>query len=104
MYAQDNNSLPVWIILSQAHHHISTNSQPFLVGIVSELAYKCGKHEYGPQRRPDGTLIFFGVNVTDVSHSFSSDEFNDLGPRGQAYIFQERESALVSLTHHDLAT
>ena len=35
MYAQDNNSLPVWIILSPAHHHISTNSQPFLVGIVS---------------------------------------------------------------------
>ena len=35
MYAQDNNSLPVWIISSQAHHHISTNSHPFLVGIVS---------------------------------------------------------------------
>ena len=35
MYAQDNNSLPVWIILSPAYHHISTNSQPFLVGIVS---------------------------------------------------------------------
>ena len=35
MYAQDNNSLPVWIILSPAHHHIYTNSQPFLVGIVS---------------------------------------------------------------------
>ena len=35
MYAQDNNSLPVWIILSRAYHHISINSQPFLVGIVS---------------------------------------------------------------------
>ena len=35
MYAQDNNSLPAWIILSPAHHHISINSQPFLVGIVS---------------------------------------------------------------------
>ena len=35
MYAQDNKSLPVWIILSQAHHHISTNSHPFLVGIIS---------------------------------------------------------------------
>ena len=35
MYAQDNNSLPVWIILSPGHHHISINSQPFLVGIVS---------------------------------------------------------------------
>ena len=29
------HSLPVWIISSQTHHHISTNSQPFLVGIVS---------------------------------------------------------------------
>ena len=29
-------SLPVWIILSQLHHRISTNSQPFLVGIVSK--------------------------------------------------------------------
>ena len=28
-------SLPVWIISSQLHHRISTNSQPFLVGIVS---------------------------------------------------------------------
>ena len=27
--------LPVWIISSQVHHRISTNSQPFLVGIVS---------------------------------------------------------------------
>ena len=38
MYAQDNNSLPVWIILSPAHHHISINSQPFLVGIVSVMS------------------------------------------------------------------
>ena len=36
MYAQDNNPLPVWIILSPAYHHISINSQPFLVGIVSQ--------------------------------------------------------------------
>ena len=35
MYAQDNNSLPVWFILSPAYHDISINSQPFLVGIVS---------------------------------------------------------------------
>ena len=35
--------------------------------------------------------------MTDVSCSFSSDEFNDLGPRGQAYIFQERER--LGLTH-----
>ena len=36
VYAQDNNTLPVWIISSQAHHHISINSQTFLVGIVSD--------------------------------------------------------------------
>ena len=36
MYAQDNDSLPVWFILSAAYHHISINSQPFLVGIVSK--------------------------------------------------------------------
>ena len=30
------HSLPVWIISSQVHHRISTNSQPFLVGIVSD--------------------------------------------------------------------
>ena len=35
MYAQDNNSLPVWFILSPAYHHISISSQPFLVRIVS---------------------------------------------------------------------
>ena len=29
------HSLPVWIISSQVHHRISTNSQPFSVGIVS---------------------------------------------------------------------
>ena len=30
------HSLPVWIISSQIHHLISTNSQPFSVGIVSQ--------------------------------------------------------------------
>ena len=57
MYAQDNNSLPVWIILSPAHHHISINSQPFLVGIVSEVdeirpleEYMECKIDYDPQK------------------------------------------------------
>ena len=31
------HSLPVWIISSQVHHCISTNSQSFLVGIVSYM-------------------------------------------------------------------
>ena len=35
MYAQDNNSLPVWILVTSLPNHISINSQPFLVGIVS---------------------------------------------------------------------
>ena len=39
MYAQDNNSLPVWFILSPAYHHISINSHPFLLGIVSQTTH-----------------------------------------------------------------
>ena len=65
MYAQDNNSLPVWIISSQAHHHISINSQPFLVGIISskyhlkvkgdgKLTYHLGA-DYCED--PDGTFV-----------------------------------------------
>ena len=46
VYAQDNNSLPVWIISSQAHHHISINSQPFLVGIVSQKDQRVFLHGY----------------------------------------------------------
>ena len=41
-------------------------------------------------RRPDGTAVYFGVDVTDVSRTFSNQEMSDLGPRGQAYVFQER--------------
>ena len=44
MYAQDNNSLPVWIILSPAHHHISINSQQFLVRIVSTHYVDANQH------------------------------------------------------------
>ena len=43
MYAQDNNPLPVWIIVTSLPTHISINSQPFLVGIVSMLEYKVFK-------------------------------------------------------------
>ena len=47
MYAQDNNSLPVWIIfVTSLLTHISINSQPFLVGIVSgENPKWCIKHK-----------------------------------------------------------
>jgi len=41
-------------------------------------------------RRPDGTAVYFGVDVTDVSRTFTNQEMTDLGPRGQAYIYQER--------------
>ena len=40
-------SLPVWIISSQIHHRISTNSQPFLVGIVSGVTHTApGIHKF----------------------------------------------------------
>ena len=44
--------------------------------------------EDGPTRRPDGTFIFYGVDVTNPHRTFTSQEMSDLG-RGQAYIFQE---------------
>ena len=47
--------------------------------------------EDGPTRHPDGTFVFYGVDVTDPTRTFSSQEMADLGPRGQAYVFQERE-------------
>ena len=46
MYAQDNNFLPVWshkFVLSSPTH-ISTNSRPFLVGIVSQYAQTAVKN------------------------------------------------------------
>ena len=50
-------------------------------------------------RHPDGTCTFYGVDVMDVSHTFASQEMNDLGPQGQAYIF--REQACLN-PHHSL--
>jgi hypothetical protein len=47
--------------------------------------------ESEPQRTNDGVTTFFGVDVTDVGRTFTSQEMANLGPRGQAYIFQERE-------------
>ena len=43
----------------------------------------------GPLQRPDGTFTFYGVDVIDVSCMFTSQEMNDFGRRGQAYIFCE---------------
>ena len=64
MYAQDNNSLPVWIILSPAHHHISINSQPFLVGIVSSHKTQCR----GGLLVCSGTQILSSIAVLAASH------------------------------------
>ena len=46
-------------------------------------------NEDEPHRDHDGVTTFFGVDVTDVGQT--SQEMSDLGPRGQAYVFQERE-------------
>lgn len=48
-------------------------------------------NETEPTKTPDGITTFFGVDVTDVGRMFTSQEMSDLGPRGQAYIFQERD-------------
>ena len=44
----------------------------------------------------DGITTFFGVDVTNVGRTFTSQEMTTLGPRGQAYIFQEREKLGLS--------
>ena len=48
------------------------------------------KMEDGPMCRPDGTFIFYSIDVTNPHCTFTSQEMSDLGPQGQAYIFQER--------------
>ena len=57
--------------------------------------------EEGPRQRPriddgdepktvNGVVTYNGVNVTDPGATVSSEDMNRLGPRGQAYLFQER--------------
>ena len=55
--------------------------------------------EQSPASRPrnfaglqqhNGIFTFYGVDVTDVSRRFTSQEMATLGPAGQAYIHQER--------------
>lgn len=38
----------------------------------------------------NGVVTYNGVNVTDPGATISSEDMNRLGPRGQAYLFQER--------------
>ena len=79
------HSLPVWIISSQVHHRISTNSQPFLVGIVSlaeamidchTMASDCVQFENVHQRTKIGSFLHRGSDVfvvaTAIAGSFWS--------------------------------
>ena len=50
-------SLPVWIISSQVHHRISTNSQPFLVGIVSSSVQPSITFVVDQQASPFSSLL-----------------------------------------------
>lgn len=62
------------------------------ISAVAERAPQRQKTEgEGPQRSPDGTTTFFGVDVTDVGRTFTNEDMADLGPRGQAYVFRERD-------------
>ena len=86
MYAQDNNSLPVWFILSPAYHHISINSQPFLVGIVSHMnrlkrIHRTDQPDYSflPQQDFDWTYSVYG----DV-HNILPDDMPE--PLGKAVV------------------
>ena len=67
-------SLPVWIISSQLHHRISTNSQPFLVGIVSRSATKTSQNlrldppqgEDQPQDLTSDVFVYAGPILMDL--------------------------------------
>ena len=66
------------------------------IGATERAPQRAKIDEDGPNRASDGTMVFFGVDVTDVGRTFSNQEMSDLGPRGQAYIFQERERLGIS--------
>ena len=81
MYAQDNNPLPVWIILSQPHHHISINSQPFLVGIVSPQTpglFIQQDHIYGSAVCPADDLHPNKHLLTDLGESVGSNKCDEI--------------------------
>ena len=45
--------------------------------------------EDAPTHCSDGTHVFYGVDVTDVHRYFTDQEMSNLGPRGQAYVFEQ---------------
>lgn len=61
------------------------------VSAVERPTQRNRPNESEPQRDVSGITTFFGVDVTDVGRTFTSQEMTNLGPRGQAYVFQERE-------------
>ena len=74
------HSLPVWIISSQVHHRISTNSQPFVVGIVSptQQVFSLDEHGQGSYLRTNQTKQLCGL-ITYMKHIFS--EYMSTGVR-----------------------
>ena len=87
--AQDNNTLPVWIILSPAYHHISINSRPFLVGIVSATAkaqglnsrmdpnFTPGSDEHEQQLFQEQQDFLYSVLISSLKTEFSEDLVKD---------------------------
>lgn len=65
--------------------------RPRGIGAAERAPQRPRRDDDEPQRASDGTTTFFGVDVTDVGRTFTSQEMSDLGARGQAYIFQERD-------------
>ena len=58
---------------------------------VSEATSSNRPRNFTGLEQNNSVYTFFGVDVTDVTRRFSSQEMNLLGPSGQAYIDQERE-------------
>jgi len=79
-------------LFADAQHYKSACSRH--VGLVQPDS-QCPCLDDDISQRPDGTAVNFGVDVTDVSRTFSNQETSNLGPRGQAYVFQERASLVV---------
>ena len=60
-------SLQVWIISSQVHHRISTNSQPFLMGIVSKTKKENPKKSKQSMKKQVASLVEAALNRVSQS-------------------------------------
>ena len=64
-----------------------------------EHASQCPRtEEEQPSNHADDITTFFGVDVTNASCTFSSQEMSDLGPQGQAYVLRKWGSLMVTCT------